>query len=217
MFESFFEPLVHTIFTLSIFGIIVGLVLGFIPGINRYKLPVMVVSIVLFCGGLWFEGRIAKDKEWKAKIAELEVKLAQAQAEGQKVTKEIVERTVVKQNTIREKGDEVVKYIKVSEQVLVKATCGNNLPEPVVKIHNAAATNNPELLNDAKKEQSAQQKVEQDAKVDKPKDTPVDGTKKAEEQKPLEPPKQVEVQQDAVNTDAVNKAANPKLKLAPKK
>ncbi len=51
------------------------------------------------------------NQQWTAKVKEMEEKIAVAEAKSKEVNVKVVEKFIVKQNTIREKGDEVIKYI----------------------------------------------------------------------------------------------------------
>jgi len=124
-------------------GLVVGLFLGFIPVVGRYKLPIQVVSMVLFSAGLWLGGRLAKDREWKVKVAELEVALANAKAKSAEVNTETIIQVVTKKQIIKEKGDTVYKFIRDSGE-LGGASCV--LPGDALKAHNAAATGDLSVL-----------------------------------------------------------------------
>jgi hypothetical protein len=133
----------HLILIIGITGIIAGFLLSFIPIVNQYKLPIQVVSILLFSIGLWYEGGIAKDREWKEKVAELEKKLAIAKAESEKVNTEIITQVVTQKQIIKEKGKTVIEYVD-REVIKYDNTCA--IPEVVINAHNAAATNDTALL-----------------------------------------------------------------------
>jgi hypothetical protein len=143
MFGQLFEYAVHATLVLGVLGLIAGFFLGFIPLIGKYKLPLQVISIVLFSVGLWFSGSIAKDKQWSAKVAELEVKLAEARVKGEVVTTEVVTKVVKQKEIIKEKGETITEYINV-EVVKNNETC--TLDNSVILSHNAAALNDTSIL-----------------------------------------------------------------------
>jgi uncharacterized membrane-anchored protein len=76
------------------------------------------------------------DSEWKAKVAQLEKKINEAKVESVKVNTEIVEKVVVQKQIVREKGDEVIKYI---DKEIVKYNERCDIPVEVIKAHDAAA------------------------------------------------------------------------------
>lgn len=132
---------IHTIFSLGVLGVILGFVLGFIPFISRYKLPIQIISLLVVSLGIYLEGGLANNKEWLLKVAEMEKKVAEAQVKSEKVNTEIITKVVTKDKIIREKGDEVVKYIE-KEVVKVNNICPA-IPKPAIIAHDAAALNKP--------------------------------------------------------------------------
>lgn len=131
---------IHLIFLAGVAGTIAGFVLGFIPLINKYKLPIQIISLLVLSLGLYLEGAMSEKAAWELRVKEMEAKVAQAQAEGAVVNTEIVEKIVTKNKIIKEKGDEIIKYID-REVVKLDNTCP--IPDLAIQIHNAAATNTP--------------------------------------------------------------------------
>lgn len=142
-FNSIWEYTVYASLGLGALLLIAGFVFGFIPFIGKYRLPVQVAGIALFSIGLWFGGRIAKDKEWIAETARLQAQLAEAKATAEKVTTEEVTKFIYKKQVIREKGDTVVRWIRENPE---SATVSCTVPNYLITGHNAAALNDTALL-----------------------------------------------------------------------
>jgi hypothetical protein len=87
---------VHIIFGLGIIGIIVGTVLKHVPFVNSYGKIIRAFSIVLFVSGLYFEGGIGVEKEWRAKVAELEAKIKVAETQSKQANKKIHTKVIEK-------------------------------------------------------------------------------------------------------------------------
>jgi len=132
------DSVTHTIFVIGVLGTIVGFVLGFIPLVNRYKLPIQIISILILSFGLYLEGGLADQAIWQLKVKEMEAKVAKAETESQKVTTEVVTKILTKKQVIKEKGNDIVKYID-REVVKYNNTC--TIPEVVITAHNSAAKN----------------------------------------------------------------------------
>jgi len=136
---------IHAIFAIGILGLIVGFVLGFIPGITAYKLPIQIISILVFSLGLYLEGGLADNMVWQLRVKEMEAKVAKADAASAKVNTEIVEKIVTKNQIIKQKGDDIIKYVdreivKYDTKYLPGAIC--EIPKEVINAHNAAASGN---------------------------------------------------------------------------
>jgi hypothetical protein len=106
-------------------------------------LPIQLISILLLSLGLYLEGGMAKEAEWQLKVKEMETKVAQSEIKSEKVNTQIVTKVVTKKQIIKEKGDDIIKYID-REIVKYDNTCP--IPEIVINVHNAAAKNDTKLL-----------------------------------------------------------------------
>ena len=102
---------VHIIPLLALAIIFASMVLKVIPFVSTYYIPIRIIGFVLLFFGVFFEGGLYMNQQWTAKVKEMEEKIAIAEAKSKEVNVQIVEKFIVKQNTIREKGDEVIKYI----------------------------------------------------------------------------------------------------------
>lgn len=105
----------YAILIVGIIGLIstylVKFLAKFIPPLYMYKTPIQIVSIVMIVAGVFMSGAIYNNDQWEAKIKELQEKVKLAEEKSKEVNTEIVEKIVVQNKVIKEKGDEVVKYI----------------------------------------------------------------------------------------------------------
>lgn len=144
MFAEFIETIIHIIFFTGVIVTILGFVSGIIPFINRYKLPIQIIGVLLLTYGAYLEGGLSKDKKHQQDILKLENKLKDAEVRSGKTNVRIVTEVVTKREVIKEKGEDVIRYID-REVTRYDNTCP--IPESVIKAHNAAATNKkPEEL-----------------------------------------------------------------------
>ena len=70
----------HIILVIGMLGLLSSMILKFVPTLLPYRLIIQIISIVALIVGIWYEGGIAKDNEYKAKIEEYEQKILIAQA-----------------------------------------------------------------------------------------------------------------------------------------
>jgi hypothetical protein len=116
------------------FAGVVSLVIGkILVPFRLYAYPAGVFLIIM---GTWYSGGIAKDREWKARVAEVEAKLAVAQVKSAQVNEKIITRVITKNQIIKLRGDDVVRYID-KEVVKYDNTC--KIPLEVITVHNMAA------------------------------------------------------------------------------
>jgi hypothetical protein len=130
----------HLITLAGIVGIIAGFLLGFIPFISKYKLPIQVISILVLALGIYLEGGMANEQVWQARVKEVEAKLAKAEAESQKENVKIVQKIVTKRELVRVMGSSTVQYV---DREVVKYDESCKIPQVVINAHNAAATSKP--------------------------------------------------------------------------
>lgn len=107
-----------------------------IPAIYIYKTPIQIVSIALVVIGTFMSGAIHEEAAWLARVKEMEAKVAEVEHKSEQVNTEIQTKIVTKTQVVREKGDEIVKYID-REIVKFDNTCV--IPKEVVDTINKAA------------------------------------------------------------------------------
>lgn len=136
----------HLIFAAGLAGIVAGFLLGFIPFVKQYKLPIQIISLLTFSLGLYLEGGLADNNAWQARVAEMEAKVAAAEVKSAEANVKIVTKIVKKTKRIHEKGDAIITYIDrevVKNNEVIKFVENCPIPDIIIKTHNAAATNTP--------------------------------------------------------------------------
>ena len=132
------EFVVHLIFLAGIVGTIAGFVLGFIPFVSKYKLPIQIISLLLLSLGVYLEGGLAEKAKWELRVKEMEAKVAEAQAKAAETNIQIVEKVVTEKEYIRLKGQKVTEYIDREVKVF-DSNC--TVPEVAIKAHDMSAAN----------------------------------------------------------------------------
>lgn len=138
------ETFVHIIFLIGVLGTIAGFVLGFLPFVGKYKLPIQIVGILLLSLGIYLEGGLAEKAKWELRVKEMEAKVAEAQAKAAETNTVIVEKIVKEKEYIRVKGAKVIEYIDREVKVFDQ-DC--KIPEVAIKAHDISASNEVPLEN----------------------------------------------------------------------
>lgn len=136
------EWVFHAITIAGVLGTILGFVLGMIPVIKTYSIPIRVISLLLLSFGLYLEGGLADYKVWEAKVKEVEAKLAQAEVQSAKENTKIVTKVITKTQVVKTRGQDIVRYvdrevIKYDEKFAKGGIC--EIPQEFIKAHNDAA------------------------------------------------------------------------------
>jgi len=132
----------HAVPILGIAIILISMFLKVIPFISTYYLPLRIIGFVIFVFGIFFEGVMFSGKEMESKVKELEAKVVEAQTKSVVVNTKIVEKVITKQKVIKERGEEIIKY--VDKEIIkydVKFAPGGQceIPKEFITVHNKAA------------------------------------------------------------------------------
>jgi len=133
----------YAIFFLGIGLFVATIVLKFVPIIYMKRVPIQFASIALISIGAFMSGMAMNEMIWQLKVKEMEAKVAQAEAEAAIMNVEIIEKVVYKDRVIKEKGDEIIKYIDreiVTKEEIVKYVENCPIPQEIIDAHNQAAT-----------------------------------------------------------------------------
>lgn len=117
-----------------------------IPLLNQYRLPAQILGIALLVIGVYWRGGYAVEQDWRERVAEVEAKLAVAEKQSAEVNTEIVTRLVTQTKVVRERGDDIIKYVDrevVKNQEVIRFVENCPIPEIIINTHNAAALNKP--------------------------------------------------------------------------
>jgi hypothetical protein len=113
-----------------------------IPVINQYQTPAQVLGIALLVIGVYWRGGYAIEMEWRERVAEVEARVAAAEAASKEENVKIVTKVVTKTQVIRTRGETITKYIdreivKYDEKFAKGGVC--EIPQEFIKAHNSAA------------------------------------------------------------------------------
>ena len=125
----------YLILLAGLIGYAATYLLRFVPAVYMYKTPIQLTSIGLIVIGVFMAGAIHNEEAWIARVKEMEVKVAEAQAKSAEENVKIVEKITTKTQVIREKSDNNIKYID-REVIKYDNTCV--IPKEFIKAHNDA-------------------------------------------------------------------------------
>lgn len=91
------------ILILGVAGILVSKFLRFIPVVSAYGPAIRIISMILFVVGVWFNGSITSDNKWRAKVADLEARVAEAERRADEANSKIEIQYVDRVRVVKEK------------------------------------------------------------------------------------------------------------------
>lgn len=118
-------------------GIIAGFFLGFIPLVSKYKLPIQIISIIVFCSGLYWYGGYSTELIWRKQVANLQDQINEIEAKEPVITKQIVTKYKDKIVIVGREVDVVKKEIEVKREVINE---GCKLNPTAVEMYNKGIT-----------------------------------------------------------------------------
>lgn len=126
----------HLITLLGVVGLVAGFVLGMIPFIAKYKLPIQIFSLLLLVFGIYMEGAISNEEKWQALVKEMEAKVALAEEKSKNANSKIEYKFLDKVKLVEKTQVVIQEKIKEVEKV-IDAKC--EIDPSVISILNEAA------------------------------------------------------------------------------
>ena len=134
--DSFLVFIINSILVAGLIGIVVGFVGSKIPFVGTYATIIKIVSIILFCIGVYWKGGYSVEADWRQRVAELEEKVKDAEEKSRQTNVVIETKYRDRVKTVTETRERVVEKIKEREKV-INAKC--ELDPSVISILNEAA------------------------------------------------------------------------------
>ena len=115
----------YAITVIGILGLISSYVLGMVPLITQYKLPLQILSVVVIAFGVFIIGGVENELSWQAKVKELEAQVAVATAKSNETNTKIQYKVVTKIQVVKEQVEVVKKEIEIQKE-FINADCKVN-------------------------------------------------------------------------------------------
>lgn len=129
------------IIALGITGIIAGWLGRWIPFYGQYASILKPIGIILLVLGVWLRGGYDVEMAWRAKVAEMEDKIKQAEAVSKDANVQIQEKVIEKTKIVREKGKDIIQYVDrevVKKEEIIKYIEQCPVPKEIIDLHNQA-------------------------------------------------------------------------------
>lgn len=112
-----------------------GFFFGWVPFVSRYKTPLQILGVVLLTVGVYWKGGYGTEMEWRERVAEVEKKVAVAEAKAKKANTQVQTKIVTKIVKIREKAEVAKENIRRNRQK-INAEC--KLSDEAVAAYNSS-------------------------------------------------------------------------------
>ena len=136
--DSFLIWVINTILVLGLVGTLSSYFIRFIPPLMPYASLIKTVGIVLLVAGVWFRGGYDNEMSWRAKVADLEAKVAVSEQQSKEANTKL-------DAALKEKV-KIVKEVQLVIQERIKQSAGKmdamcTVDNSVIFILNDAALN----------------------------------------------------------------------------
>ena len=108
----------YAITVIGILGLISSYVLGIVPLVNQYKIPLQVVSIVVIAFGVFIIGGVENELAWQAKVKELEAQVAVATAKSNETNTVVQQKVITKIQIVKQQVEVVKREIEVQKEYI---------------------------------------------------------------------------------------------------
>jgi hypothetical protein len=126
----------------SVVGLLAAWLLQRIPFVSQYRFPIQAISFVSLLASIWFLGAASTNAVWEARVKDAEAKVRLAEEQAKNKTVEVQEKVVTKTRIVKEKGNDIVKYVDreiVKKEEIIKYIEQCPVPKEIIDIHNQAA------------------------------------------------------------------------------
>jgi hypothetical protein len=134
--DSFIVWFCNILLLTGIVATIAGWVAHRVPTLWPYQLGFKLGGIALLVLGVYFRGGLAVETEWRERVAEVEARLAVAEAASAEANKTIETKTQQRVTQIRQRMTYVRQYV---DREVVKYNDQCVIPQPFIDAHNRAA------------------------------------------------------------------------------
>jgi hypothetical protein len=134
--ESFLIFIINALLVTGLIGMVIGFIGGKLPFVGTYATIIKIVSIILFCIGLYWKGGYSVEEEWQKRVAEMEEKVRIAEEKSKETNVIIETKYKDRVKKITETRNVIVEKIKINEKI-IDAKC--ELDPVVISILNEAA------------------------------------------------------------------------------
>ena len=134
--DSFLIFIINALLVVGLIGMVIGFIGGKIPFVGTYATVIKIVSIVLFCIGLYWKGGYSVEEDWRQRVAEMEAKIKIAEEKSKEVNTVIETKYKDRVKKVTETRNIIVEKIKINEKI-IDAKC--ELDPVVISILNEAA------------------------------------------------------------------------------
>ena len=136
--SSWLEFMAVAILVAGVVLFFAGKIFKHVPFFRKYNLPMRVIGFILLLLGAYFNGGLGVELEYRERIAEMEQRIAVAEAKSQEENVKIVETIVTETKIVKEDTAETTYLIEQMKEQIDKQGC--EISPQVIELYNEGIT-----------------------------------------------------------------------------
>ena len=115
---------------------------GWLPFIKSYKLPIELVGVILYGIGAFYAGGYGVERMWRERVAVMEQQVKEAEAKSAQVVVKIETKVVTKIKRVVEVREVIKHEIEIQKEII---NAGCEINDAAIQMYNRAVTNPEEI------------------------------------------------------------------------
>jgi hypothetical protein len=140
--DSWIEIATYAILASGVTLYIVSKLVGWLPFIKSYKLPIELVGVILYGLGAFYAGGYGVERIWRERVTEMENKVKELEGRQAEVVVRIETKVITKIKKVEVVKEVIRKEIEYREKE-INANC--DISDAAIEMYNKAVTNPEEL------------------------------------------------------------------------
>jgi len=136
--SSWLEFMAVAILVAGVVLFFAGKIFKHVPFFRQYNLPMRVIGFILLLLGAYFNGGLGVELEYRERIAEMEQRIAIAEAKSQEENVKIVETIVTETKIVKQDTEETTYLIEQMKEQIDKQGC--EISPQVIELYNEGIT-----------------------------------------------------------------------------
>jgi hypothetical protein len=136
--SSWLEFMAVAILVAGVILFFAGKIFKHVPFFRQYNLPMRVIGFILLLLGAYFNGGLGVELEYRERIAEMEQRIAIAEAKSQEENIKIVETIVTETKIVKQDTEETTYLIEQMKEQIDKQGC--EISPQVIELYNEGIT-----------------------------------------------------------------------------
>ena len=140
--DSWLELITYFMVGIGVMLYIASKLVGWLPFIKSYKLPIELVGVILYGIGAFYAGGYGVERMWRERVAVVEQQVKEAEAKSAQVVVKIETKVVTKIKRVVEVREVIKHEIEIQKEII---NAGCEINDAAIQMYNRAVTNPEEI------------------------------------------------------------------------